>query len=102
MTTPPSDSTALELQRLRGAVSTGFAELKGALSLLVQRAGQTDQQLRDHSAQMAEHDQRLDALERDGAAAEEVRRSDHRRVQTISALAGVAAAASAVVPLVSR
>ncbi|MFD0408636.1 hypothetical protein [Kitasatospora sp. NPDC127116] len=101
MTSPP-DSTALELERLRGAVSTGFAEVKGGLSLMVQRAGQTDQQLRDHSGQLSEHDQRIDSLERDRAASEEVRRSDRRRTQALSALAGAAAAAAAVIPLVSR
>ncbi|MCP3817842.1 hypothetical protein NLX86_06730 [Streptomyces sp. A3M-1-3] len=40
----PSESTqvAVELERLRGAVDTGFAEVKGSLALLVQRSDRTE------------------------------------------------------------
>ncbi|GAA2968658.1 hypothetical protein ACWDZ4_07435 [Streptomyces sp. NPDC003016] len=48
---------ALELERLRGTLEAGFARADGALALLVQRSDQTDKQLADHEA-------RLDALER--------------------------------------
>ncbi|KUN76133.1 hypothetical protein [Streptomyces griseoruber] len=56
---PLSDSTsvAVELERLRGTVEAGFARVDGSLALLVQRSDQTDRQL-------ADHEQRLDALER--------------------------------------
>ncbi|QKW51677.1 hypothetical protein [Streptomyces buecherae] len=60
MTIPtPSDpaSVAVELERLRGAVEVGFARTDGSLALLVQRSDQTDARLADHEA-------RLDALER--------------------------------------
>ncbi|MTE19493.1 hypothetical protein F0L17_10220 [Streptomyces sp. TRM43335] len=48
---------AVELERLRGTVEAGFARVDGALALLVQRSDQIDKQLADHEA-------RLDALER--------------------------------------
>ncbi|NML50527.1 hypothetical protein HHL19_12740 [Streptomyces sp. R302] len=60
MTIPtPSDpaAVAVELERLRGALEAGFARVDGSLALLVQRGDQTDKQLADHEA-------RLDALER--------------------------------------
>ncbi|MEU2790599.1 MULTISPECIES: hypothetical protein [unclassified Streptomyces] len=47
----------VELERLRGTVEAGFARADGSLALLVQRSDQTDKQLADHEA-------RLDALER--------------------------------------
>ncbi|MFB7112989.1 hypothetical protein [Streptomyces sp. NPDC056190] len=54
-----SDPTAVavELERLRGTVEAGFARVDGSLALLVQRSDQTDKQI-------ADHEQRLDALER--------------------------------------
>jgi hypothetical protein len=57
--TDPHDpaSVALELERLRTSVETGFARVDGSLALLVQRGDQTDRQLADHEA-------RLDELER--------------------------------------
>ncbi|MFE5673829.1 hypothetical protein ACFQ7B_00435 [Streptomyces erythrochromogenes] len=58
MTPNPSDAAAVavELERLRGTMETGFARVDGALALLVQRSEQTDRQLADHEA-------RLDTLE---------------------------------------
>lgn len=55
----PSDpaSVAVELERLRGTMETGFARVDGSLALLVQRGDQTDRQLADHET-------RLDSLER--------------------------------------
>ncbi|CAL9484627.1 hypothetical protein SUDANB145_03094 [Streptomyces sp. enrichment culture] len=50
-------TVAVELERLRGTVEAGFARADGSLALLVQRSDQTDKQL-------ADHEQRLDALER--------------------------------------
>lgn len=60
MTMPsPSDpaAVAVELERLRGTVETGFATVNGSLALVAQRTDQTDRILNDH-------EQRLDALER--------------------------------------
>jgi hypothetical protein len=48
---------ALELERLRRALEVGLARIDGALALLAQRHDQTDKTL-------AEHEQRLDAIER--------------------------------------
>ncbi|MER7912511.1 MULTISPECIES: hypothetical protein [unclassified Streptomyces] len=55
----PNDpvAVALELERLRGTLEAGFARVDGSLALLVQRSDQTDKQLADHES-------RLDALER--------------------------------------
>jgi hypothetical protein len=55
----PSDpaAVAVELEKLRGTMETGFARVDGSLALLVQRGDQTDRAIADH-----EH--RLDALER--------------------------------------
>ncbi|MEU2514302.1 hypothetical protein [Streptomyces syringium] len=60
MTDPaPADAAAvaLELERLRGIMEAGFARVDGALALLVQRSDQSDRQLADHES-------RLDSLER--------------------------------------
>ncbi|MFI0906755.1 hypothetical protein ACH4TE_25015 [Streptomyces sioyaensis] len=51
------DDVALELERLRGTVEAGFARLDGRLDLLAQRDDQTEKTL-------ADHEQRLTALER--------------------------------------
>ena len=55
----PNDPVAgaLELERLRGTLEAGCARVDGSLALLVQRSDQTDKQLADHEA-------RLDELER--------------------------------------
>lgn len=72
----PNDpiAVALELERLRGTLEAGFARVDGSLALLVQRSDQTDRQL-------ADHEQRLDALER-----------SRWPLASIGALAAVAAA----------
>lgn len=60
MTIPtPSDpaAVAVELEKLRGTMETGFATVNGSLNLLAQRTDQTDRRLEDH-----EH--RLDVMER--------------------------------------
>lgn len=55
--TPEETTVALELERIRGTMGAGFARIDGSLALLVQRSDQTDKQLADHET-------RLDALER--------------------------------------
>ncbi|MFI8817449.1 MULTISPECIES: hypothetical protein [unclassified Streptomyces] len=60
MTIPtPSDpaAVAVELEKLRGTMETGFATVNGSLALVAQRTDQTDRQI-------ADHEKRLDALER--------------------------------------
>jgi hypothetical protein len=75
---------AVELERLRGTVEAGFARADGQLALLVQRSDQTDKQL-------ADHEQRLDALER-----------SRWPVASIGALAAMATAAIALWELTGR
>lgn len=43
--TVPEASVAVELERLRGTVSTGFAEVKGSLSVLVERSDRNERDL---------------------------------------------------------
>ncbi|MGW2586809.1 hypothetical protein ACWCYZ_36925 [Streptomyces virginiae] len=57
MTDPSPSDVALELERLRSTVEAGFARIDGSLALLVQRSDQVDRQLADHES-------RLDALEK--------------------------------------
>ncbi|MET9086225.1 hypothetical protein ABZX77_30860 [Streptomyces sp. NPDC004237] len=82
----PNDplAVALELERLRGTLEAGFARVDGALALLVQRSDQTDKQLADH-----EH--RLDALER-----------TRWPLASIGALAAVAAVVVTALELTAR
>ncbi|MGK5632843.1 hypothetical protein [Streptomyces sp. URMC 123] len=82
----PSDAAAvaLELERLRGTVEAGFARVDGSLALLVQRSDQTDRQLADHEA-------RLDALER-----------SRWPLPSLVALTGLLASATAVYATLAR
>ncbi|MFZ3569407.1 hypothetical protein ACNYS0_20875 [Streptomyces sp. BH034] len=57
MTPPESTQVAVELERLRGAVDTGFATLNGRLDVALQRTDQTEKDISDL-------EQRLSALER--------------------------------------
>lgn len=45
MTAPLEPSVAVELERLRGAVDTGFATLNGRLDVALQRTDQTERAL---------------------------------------------------------
>lgn len=57
--TEPTDTTAIAvaLAELRGTMAEGFATVNGSLALLAQRGDQTDKAI-------ADHEQRLDSLER--------------------------------------
>lgn len=57
MTPPESANVALELERLRGAVDTGFATLNGRLDVALTRTGQAE-------ADIDALEQRLEALEK--------------------------------------
>ncbi|MEU6141408.1 hypothetical protein ABZ848_13690 [Streptomyces sp. NPDC047081] len=82
----PNDpiAVALELERLRGTLEAGFARVDGSLALLVQRSDQTDKQL-------ADHEKRLDSLER-----------SRWPLASVGVLAALTTAAVAVVELSSR
>ncbi|QQM45020.1 hypothetical protein [Streptomyces liliifuscus] len=43
--TVPEASVAVELERLRGTMSTGFAEVKGSLAVLVERSDRNERDL---------------------------------------------------------
>ena len=45
MTTPEAATVAVELERLRGTVATGLAEVKGSLAVLLERSTRTEQDL---------------------------------------------------------
>lgn len=69
MSTPGTDpATALELERLRGDIGIGLADIKGSLALLVQRSDQTDRVLLRHEEDMAAVERRVDVLEQGSAA----------------------------------
>lgn len=57
--TEPTDTAAIAvaLAELRGTMAEGFATVNGSLALLAQRGDQTDKAIADHET-------RLDALER--------------------------------------
>ncbi|MFI9200149.1 hypothetical protein [Streptomyces sp. NPDC053048] len=55
--TVPEPSVAVELERLRGSVDTGFARLEGRLDVLLQRTSAAE-------SDIAELEQRIAALER--------------------------------------
>jgi hypothetical protein len=80
---PPDPGTAIEIQKLRGDISTGFAEIKGSLNLLVQRSDQTDRTLGEHRTEMVDLDKRVGELERLAAADAELQVPS--RVRTLEA-----------------
>lgn len=81
----PQESTqvAVELERLRGALTTGFAELNGRLDTTLQRTGQTEKDIEDLQVRMA-------ALER-----------ARWPFPSLAALVGLAALAIALIPVLS-
>ncbi|MFE7402113.1 hypothetical protein [Streptomyces sp. NPDC057557] len=95
MSTPPepeAQAVAVQLERLRGTVTTGFAEVKGSLAVLVERSTRTEQDL----VRLRNETQRsLDAL---GA---EVDALKARRwpLGMVGAMAGVVGAATGAIAL---
>lgn len=67
MTVPAAD-VAVELERLRGTVTTGFARVEGSLAVLVEQSNRNKEDVRqlreDTNRSLAELDQRLTLLER--------------------------------------
>jgi hypothetical protein len=106
----PDPGTAIELQRLRGDISTGFAEIKGSLALLVQRSDQTDRSLGEHRTELVDLDKRVSELERCQAADAELgQESRLRRLEAarwplpaLAALVSLGALGVAAAPLLSR
>ncbi len=88
-------------------MSTGIAEIKGSLALLVQRAGQTDQVLVEHRSDLVDHERRLGQLEQARAADEELGQEERLRrleaarwpLPVIAILATVTSTATGVIAL---
>lgn len=58
--TPPEHATvAVELERLHGTMSTGFAEVKGSLAVLVERSTRTEEDVRRLRADSEEADKAI-------------------------------------------
>ncbi|SOR80572.1 MULTISPECIES: hypothetical protein [Streptomyces] len=94
--TVPEASVAVELERLRGTVSTGFAEVKGFLSVLVERSTRNEQDLK----QLREDtDKAIVALTTTQVEALKTRRWP---LQTASVLVGVGALVVAIIALFLR
>ncbi|MFD0279753.1 hypothetical protein ACFVHB_38490 [Kitasatospora sp. NPDC127111] len=107
MTVPSDPATALELERLRGVVGEGFAEVKGGIALLVQRSDQVERAISEHRTELGDLNKRLAELEHaheaDVALGQEdrLRRLEAGRwpLPTIGALTGLAAL---IIPLLVR
>lgn len=96
MTVPEASATvAVELERLRGTVSTGFAEVKGSLSVLVERSDRNErdlQQLRqDTEKDLGDLRTDVEALKR-----------NRWPLAAIGALAGIAGAVAGLLALFAR
>lgn len=103
MTPPESTTVAVELAQLRGEINTGFADIKGTLSVLVERTNRTDADLRQLRADMESklqkiHEDELKPL-RDEVEALKRGRWPLRQIGT---LVGVGALVVAVLGLVFR
>lgn len=102
--TVPEASVAVELERLRGTVSTGFAEVKGSLTVLVERSARNEQDLarlreeteRDIAALRADHDKDCDELRAEVEALKKTRWP----LQSVNALIGLGALVVAVLALI--
>ncbi|MER6531143.1 hypothetical protein [Streptomyces sp. NPDC001508] len=112
MTVPAAD-VAVELERLRGTVTTGFAEVKGSLAVVVERTARTDEavkQLRedmdkavgglraDTEAELKKRDDATEALRTDVEALKQGRWP----LGQIGALVAVAGAATGAAALFLR
>jgi hypothetical protein len=93
--TVPETSVAVELERLRGTVATGFAEVKGSLAVLVERSDRNEQdvkQLRqDTEKDIGELRHDVEALKR-----------NRWPLPAIGALTGVAGAVAGLLALFVR
>lgn len=96
MTVPEASATvAVELERLRGTVSTGFAEVKGSLSVLVERS---DRNERDLQQLRQDTEKDLGDLRADVEALKRARWP----LPAIGALTGVAGAVAGLFALFAR
>lgn len=96
MSTPEASTTvAVELERLRGTVATGLAEVKGSLAVLLERSTRTEQdlvRLREDTGK------ELDAIR----AEMEALKARRWPLGVLGAVAGVVGALTAVLSLFLR
>lgn len=93
--TVPEASVAVELERLRGTVATGFAEVKGSLAVLVERSARNEQDLKQLREDTGKE---LDELRTDVEAL----KKNRWPLAAVGALTGVAGAATGVISLLLR
>ncbi|MFK0155363.1 hypothetical protein ACIQVK_25220 [Streptomyces sp. NPDC090493] len=93
--TVPEASVAVELERLRGTVQTGFARVEGSLAVLVERSDRNERDLVQLRTDTAKE---LDELRRDVEALKKSRWP----LPAIGALSGVAGAVAGAVALFVR
>ncbi|MFC7909078.1 hypothetical protein [Streptomyces nigra] len=86
---------AVELERLRGTVATGFAEVKGSLAVLVERSARNEQDLKQLREDTGKE---LDELRTDVEAL----KKNRWPLAAVGALTGVAGAATGVISLLVR
>lgn len=61
------------LARIEGSLGEGFADLRGQIALVLQRADQTDERLKDQARQLGELEARTRVLESTSATREAVK-----------------------------
>lgn len=93
--TVPEVSVAVELERLRGTVATGFAEVKGQLDVLVERSARTE---RDVAQLREDTDRDVSDLRADVEAL----KKNRWPIAAVGALTGMAGAAAGVAALILR
>ncbi|MDT0567931.1 hypothetical protein RM704_10685 [Streptomyces sp. DSM 3412] len=93
--TVPEASVAVELERLRGTVATGFAEVKGSLAVLVERSDRNERDL-----QQLRQDTEKDIG--DLRADVEALKKGRWPLPTMAALAGAVGAGTGLFALLAR
>ncbi|MFE7273051.1 hypothetical protein [Streptomyces sp. NPDC057623] len=93
--TVPEASVAVELERLRGTVATGFAEVKGSLAVLVERSARNE---RDVAQLRADTENDIGELR----AEVEALKKNRWPLPAVGVLTGVAGAATGVISLLIR
>ena len=93
--TVPEASVAVELERLRGTVATGFAEVKGSLTVLVERSARNEQDLQQLREDTGKD---IDALRQDVEAL----KRNRWPIAAVGALTGAAGAATGAIALFIR
>lgn len=93
--TVPEASVAVELERLRGTVATGFAEVKGSLAVLVERS---DRNERDLVQLRSETRQEIDELR----AEVEGLKKNRWPAAAVGMLTGVVGAGTGLIALLTR